>query len=100
MAYETGNFDTVLAVAAGNDPELLRELRAAYAESLLQQVDLLRRARCDANWLVAGQRLRSLGASFHAPRLSDLAELVLESAPGDPGIVRLLDGYAAEVAAG
>lgn len=96
MAYEAGSFDTVLAAAAGNDSDLLRELRAAFGESLVQQIDLLRRARCDANWEVAAQRLRSLGASFHAPRLAELAELALDSAPGDPAIVRMLNKFAEE----
>ena len=93
MAYEAGDFDTLLAAAAGNDPALLRELRAGFAESLEQQIDLLRRARCDANWTVAAQRLKSLGASFHSPDLDGLAELALDSAPGDPGIVRRFERF-------
>lgn len=96
MAYEAGSFDTVLAVAAGDDPALLRELRKGFFESLVHQIDLLRRSRCDANWIVAAQRLKGLGASFHAPGLPELAELALESAPGDPAIVRQLEEFAVQ----
>jgi len=90
MAQEAANFDATLAAAAGEDPALLAELRAAFAQSLEQQVDLLRRARCDGNWIVAAQRLKGLGASFHAPELVRLAELALEGAPGEPGVIRKL----------
>jgi HPt (histidine-containing phosphotransfer) domain-containing protein len=96
MAHEAADFDAALAAAAGDDPELMRELRAAFAESLTQQVDLLRRARCDGNWEMAAMRLKGLGASFHAPELVKLAEQALEGAPGEPGVVRLLDRYCAE----
>ena len=41
MAHEAADFDATLAAAAGEDLALLAELRAAFAESLAQQVDLL-----------------------------------------------------------
>jgi hypothetical protein len=91
MAYDAGSFDATLAAAAGDDPELLAQLRAGFVESLLHQVDLLRRARCDGNWEVAAQRLKGLGASFHAPDLVRLADEALDGAPGDPSVVRKLD---------
>ena len=90
MAHEAAEFDATLAAAAGEDLALLNELRAAFVESLTQQIDLLRRARCDGNWRVAAQRLRSLGASFHAPELVRLAELALDGAPGEPAVLRRL----------
>ena len=96
MALESADFDATLAAAAGEDAELLRELRAAFAESLTQQVDLLRRARCDGNWEVAAMRLRGLGASFHEPELVRLAEQALDGAPGEPGVLRQLDKFCAE----
>jgi HPt (histidine-containing phosphotransfer) domain-containing protein len=96
MAHETGDFDAALAAAAGEDAELLRELRAAFVESLTQQVDLLRRARCDGNWEIAAMRLKGLGASFHAPELVRFADQALEGAPGEPGILRKLDRLCAE----
>ena len=90
MAHEAGEFDATLAAAAGDDPALLAELRAAFVESLAQQVDLLGRARCDGNWEVAALRLKGLGSSFHSLELVELAAEALDSAPGDPAIVRKL----------
>ncbi|MCB2059383.1 MAG: Hpt domain-containing protein [Novosphingobium sp.] len=93
MALEAGALDTTLAAAAGDDPELFAELRAAFIESLTRQIDLLRRARCDGNWQVAAMRLKGLAASFHAEPLIELAEQALDSAPGEPSIVRRLQGF-------
>jgi len=96
MAHEAGDFDATLAAAAGEDPALLRELRAAFVESLTLQIDLLRRARCDGNWEIAALRLKGLGASFHAPELVQLAQRALDGAPGEPGVLRGLDRLRAE----
>jgi len=96
MAHEAGEFDATLAAAAGEDADLLRELRAVFVESLTQQIDLLRRARCDGNWEVAAMRLKGLGASFHAPELVRLAQQALDGAPGEPGVLRKLDLLCAE----
>lgn len=93
MAYEAGALDETLAAAAGEDPALFAELRAAFAESLERQIDLLRRARCDGNWHVAALRLKGLAASFHAEPLIALAEEALDGAPGEPGIVRRLQSF-------
>lgn len=90
MAYEGGSLDANLAVAAGHDPDLVRELRAAFIESAERQVDLLSRSRCDGNWEVAAMRLKGLAASFHADGLLALAEEALDSAPGDPLVLRRL----------
>lgn len=100
MAEVAGSFDATLTAAAGEDPALLLELRAAFAESLIQQVDLLRRARCDGNWRVAAERLRGLGASFHAPVLLSLAEEALKGAPGEPVVLRKLARFCDEFIAG
>jgi hypothetical protein len=99
MAYDAGSFDATLAAAAGDDPELLAQLRAGFVESLLHQLDLLRRARCDGNWEVAAQRLKGLGASFHAPDLVRLADEALDGAPGDPSVLRKLDRLSGEFVA-
>jgi HPt (histidine-containing phosphotransfer) domain-containing protein len=96
MAYDAGALDETLAVAAGDDPALLAELRAAFAESLDRQIDLLRRARCDGNWQVAALRLRGLAASFHAADLQSLADEALDGAPGEPGVIRRLQAFHAE----
>lgn len=90
MAHEPADFDATLAAAAGDDPALLAELRAAFVESLVHQVDLLRRARCDGNWEVAALRLKGLGSSFHAPEVIRLADQALEGAPGEPTVIRKL----------
>ncbi len=100
MVYEAGALDATLAAAAGNDPVLFAELRAAFAESLARQVDLLRRARCDGNWQVASMRLKGLAASFHADPLIALAEEALSAAPGDPSVVRRLQRFLDDFSAG
>lgn len=103
MAHEAADFDTTLAAAAGEDLALLAELRAAFSESLVQQVDLLSRARCDGNWEVAALRLKDLGASFHSLELVELAQSALDGAPGEPAVIRklgaLCDQFAARGAA-
>ncbi len=88
MAIQVADFDATLAAAAGDDLGLMAELRAGFLESLTHQVDLLHRARCDGNWETAALRLRGLGASFHSPDLIELAMLALDSAPGDPAVLR------------
>ena len=90
MAHEAADFDATLAAAAGEDQALLAELRAAFLESVTQQVDLLRRSRCDGNWELAAMRLKGLGSSFHAPELVKLAEDALDGAPGEPAVIRKL----------
>jgi HPt (histidine-containing phosphotransfer) domain-containing protein len=98
MAYESGALDATLAAAAGDDPALLAELRMAFVESLETQLDLLKRARCDGNWTVAAMRLKGLAASFHAEGLIGLAEEALDSAPGEPVVIRKLERFVREFA--
>ena len=88
MAYDPGALNTSLAAAVGSDSELMDELRAAFIESAARQLDLMGRARCDANWVVASSRLKSLAASFGASGLVALAEDALVGAPGDPVALR------------
>jgi len=97
MAYLSGDLDATLAAAAGDDLGLLRELRAAFVESIDRQIDLLHRARCDGNWQVAAMRLKGLAASFRADPLIALAEEALNGAPGDPVTLRRLKSFLAEV---
>ena len=97
MAFATFDLDATIAAAAGEDAALLSELRMAFAESLARQIDLLRRARCDGNWTVAAMRLKGLGASFHAPDLIRLADQALDSAPGEPVVIRDLEEFAGEI---
>ena len=93
MAYEAGALDVTLAAAAGDDSALLWELRLAFVDSASRQVDLLRRSRCDGNWQVAAMRLKGLAASFHAETLFELAEEALDGAPGEPGVLRRMQGF-------
>ncbi|HEX8256394.1 MAG TPA: Hpt domain-containing protein [Allosphingosinicella sp.] len=90
MAYDPGALNASLAAAVGSDPGLVGELRAAFVESAERQVDLMARARCDANWQLAASRLKSLGASFGAIGLIALADEALDGAPGDPVVLRKL----------
>ncbi len=97
MAYENGALDATLAAAAGDDPALRQELRAALIESAHKQLDLLKRSRCDGNWHVAAMRLKGLAASFHAEELLNAAEDALASAPGEPAAIRAIEDVLAQV---
>jgi hypothetical protein len=99
MAYVAGDLDATLAAAAGDDPALFGELRAAFVESVARQLDLLRRSRCDGNWRVAAMRLRGLAGSFNAELLLDLAEEAIVAAPGDPVVLRRIQTFLEEFSA-
>jgi hypothetical protein len=90
MVYDPGALNASLAAAVGADAELMRELHTAFLESAARQVDLLGRARCDANWEIAASRLKSLAASFGAVGLGVIADEALAGAPGDPVVLRKL----------
>ena len=91
MAFESGALEAALAAAVGDDPALVAELRSAFLESAIRELDLLKRARCDANWEVAASRLKGLGASFGIETLIELAEEALEGAPHDPVVIARLE---------
>jgi hypothetical protein len=88
MAYDPGALNASLAAAVGSDSDLMSELRLAFIESAGRQLDLMGRSRCDANWVIAASRLKSLAASFGASGLGALADEALEGAPGDPVVLR------------
>ena len=88
MAYDPGALNASLAAAVGSDGDLMAELRLAFIESAERQLDLMGRARCDANWVIAASRLKSLAASFGASGLGALADEALDGAPGDPVVQR------------
>src|SRR5690349_16499112 len=90
MVYDPGALNASLSAAVGSDPQLVAELRAAFVESALRQVDLMGRSRCDANWTFAASRLKSLAASFGAIGLLELADEALDGAPSDPVVLRKL----------
>ena len=93
---EYGAFNTALTAAAGDDPALIAELRAAFIESATRQVDLLSRSRCDANWQYS-YRIKGLAASFGVSELIELADEAMAGAPGDPVIVRKLSTALKEI---
>jgi len=97
MSVDYGAFDTALKAAAGEDAALAAELRASFVESAKRQVSLLSRSRCDANWQYSSWRLKGLAASFGATRLLELADEAGNGAPGDPVVIRQLEGAIAEI---
>ena len=97
---DQGDFEANLAAASGDDLDLRAELFACFRASLDAQRDLLGRARCDGNWEVSAMRLRGLGASFHSSQLVLLAEEALDTAPGDPVVLRKLAQFSADVGHG
>lgn len=99
MAYDPGALNASLAAAVGSDPALMAELRAAFIESAARQLDLMGRARCDANWELASLRLKNLAGSFGAVGLMALADEALDGAPGDPVVLRKIDAAILDFAA-
>ncbi len=97
MAYETGPLEATIFAAAGDNAKLQDELALAFIQSIARQLDLLRRSRCDANWEMAALRLRAIAASFNAVELVSLANETLESAPGEPTVIRKIDNFLQEM---
>ncbi|SER12534.1 Hpt domain-containing protein [Sphingobium sp. YR768] len=91
MSYDSGALHAALAAAVGEDRALIADLRVAFMESAERQVDLLKRARCDANWELAAWRLKGLAASFGLNALMALADEAAQAAPGDPRVIRRLE---------
>lgn len=90
MSYDPGALNAALAAAVGEDIALIADLRVAFMESAQRHIDLLQRARCDANWELAAWRLKGLAASFGLTSLMALADEAADSAPGDPRVLRQL----------
>lgn len=90
MAYALDCFDQAIAASLCDDPQLMADLQRALAENARHHSDLLARARCDANWTVAAERLAGLAASFGAKRLQSAADFALAAAPGDPVALRMV----------
>ncbi len=98
MAYDPGNLQAALSAAVGSDLALIADLRRAFIESAERQLDLLARSRCDANWIMAGLRLKGLCASFGVTDVMALADRALDGAPGDPVVLRELGAALADIA--
>lgn len=90
MSYDPGALHAALSAAVGQDSALIADLRVAFMESAARQLDLLGRARCDANWQLAAWRLKGLAASFGVTALIALADEAAQAAPGDPRVLRQL----------
>jgi HPt (histidine-containing phosphotransfer) domain-containing protein len=97
MAYDFGALEASVAAAVGDDDALARDLRSAFLDGVRYHADLLARSRCDANWAIAGHRLKGLAASFGAVALMETADFALESAPGDPVALRKIKSAIAAI---
>lgn len=84
MSFDSGPLDRYLCAAVGSDAAMARDLHGAFTEGARELADLMRRARCDANWNMAALRLKSLAATFGIVPLIELAEEAMAGAPGDP----------------
>ncbi len=91
MAYDPGALDKTLAAAAGDDPSLVAELRAAFFESAQRQVSALHNAVNDQQWQVAAWRLKGLAASFGVTDLMELANRAAEGVPFDKMLLQRID---------
>lgn len=91
MSFDSGPIDRYLNAAIGDDPALALDLRSAFTCSARDLADLMRRARCDANWEVAALRLKGLAATFGIISLIQLAEEAMAGAPGDPMVLRQIN---------
>jgi len=91
MSFDSGPLDSYLSAAIGDDPVMAKDLRNAFTGSARDLADLMRRARCDANWDVAALRLKGLAATFGIISLIQLSEDALAGAPGDPAVLRRIN---------
>lgn len=98
MSFDSGPLDRYLSAAFGDDPAMALDLRTAFTGGARELADLMRRARCDANWTVAAERLKSLSATFGVIPLIQLAEQAMAGAPGDPAVLRDINKVIDEIA--
>lgn len=88
MSFDSGPLDRYLSAAVGADPAMAQDLRQTFCDSACELADLMRRARCDANWIMAAERLKGLAATFGIIPLIELSEEAIAGAPGDPAVLR------------
>lgn len=88
MSFNAGNINATLADAVGDDDMLAEDLKRAFLDSAHRHLDMMTRARCDANWQISAWRLKGLSATFGMTQLVDLAEQAGSGAPGDPVKIR------------
>lgn len=97
MSFDSGPLDRYLSSAVGDDAAITMELRGVFTSSARDLADLMRRARCDANWHVAALRLKGLSATFGIVPLIQLSEAAMAGAPGDPAVLRQINRAIDEV---
>lgn len=98
MSFDSGPLDRYLNAAFGDDPAMAMDLRGAFTGSARDLADLMRRARCDANWEMAALRLKGLSATFGIIPLIELAEEAMAGAPGDPAVLRQINQAIEDIA--
>lgn len=91
MSFDSGPLDRYISAAVGDDPALSMDLRTIFCDSARELNDLMKRARCDANWHVAALRLKGLAATFGVIPLIQLAEMAMAGVPGDPALLRNIE---------
>ena len=92
MSFNAGNITATLADAVGDDDALAEDLKQAFMDSAHRHVDMMTRARCDANWQISAWRLKGLSATFGISELIILAERAGNGVPGDPSVIRQIKG--------
>lgn len=97
MSFNAGNITATLADAVGNDDGLAEDLKQAFIDSAGRHLDMMTRARCDANWQISAWRLKGLSATFGMAQLIDLAEVAGSGVPGDPAVIREIRGVLASL---
>ena len=93
---ESAQFNALVAQAVGQDDALAREIRASVVAGVRGHADLMRRSRCDANWVMASRRLKGLAESFGLDELVALADVAIEGAPGDPRVLLDIERHLAD----
>lgn len=91
MAYNPGALDAALSAALGHSPDLIDELRTAFIDSADTYVGQLRTTVDQVVWVATALRLRGLGASFGATRLSDAASAAAGLPCGDAAALARID---------
>src|SRR3546814_19550291 len=91
MSFDSGPLDRYLSAAFGDDPAMAMDLRGAFTGSARDLADLMRRARCDANWEVAALRLKGLAANFGIIPLIAPAAAARGGGPGEPAGLRQMN---------
>jgi histidine phosphotransfer protein HptB len=91
MSYDPGAIEAALSAAAGNEPQLVAELRMAFFEGAEVQLAAMRRARDPVEWRAAAARMNGLAASFGAVRLMGAAAQAMRADRIDGDMLRRIE---------